>query len=91
MKRILVLGELAARGFTDVRSTRRSRKSNHDFKLIIAFVENNHTDAILDAARRAGATGSTLINQARGEDVDHSNTFFDLTLETQRDVVLLLV
>ncbi len=61
------------------------------FKLIIAFVEDNQTDAILDEARRAGATGSTLINQARGEGVEHSKTFFALTLESQRDVVLLLV
>ncbi len=61
------------------------------FKLILAFVEDRSTQAVLDAARKAGATGSTVINQARGEGVEKNKTFFGLTLETQRDVILLLV
>ncbi len=61
------------------------------FKLIIAFVEDSETQAVLEAARKAGATGSTVINQARGEGVEKSKTFFGLTLETQRDVILLVV
>lgn len=61
------------------------------FKLIIAFVEDSKTDDIMDAARDAGATGCTVINNARGEGIKESKTFFGLTLATQRDVVLLLV
>ena len=61
------------------------------FKLIVAFVEDNKTDAIMHAAREAGATGCTVINNARGEGIEESKTFFGLTLATQRDVVLLLV
>lgn len=61
------------------------------FKLIIAFVEDNKTDAIMDAARDAGATGCTVINNARGEGIKESKSFFGLTLSSQRDVVLLLV
>ncbi|RKZ87873.1 MAG: P-II family nitrogen regulator [Gammaproteobacteria bacterium] len=61
------------------------------FKLIICFVEDGKTDDVLDAAREAGATGSTIINNARGEGLKQSKTFFGLNLETQRDVVLFLV
>jgi nitrogen regulatory protein PII len=61
------------------------------FKLIIALVDDTTTNAVLDAARTAGATGSTVISQARGEGLEKSKTFFGLTLESQRDVVLLLV
>jgi len=61
------------------------------FKLIIALVDDTTTNAVLDAARKAGATGSTVINQARGEGLEQSKTFFGLTLESQRDVVLLMV
>ncbi len=61
------------------------------FKLIIALVEDSETQQVLDAARKAGATGSTVINQARGEGVNKSKTFFGLTLETQRDMILLVV
>jgi len=61
------------------------------FKLIIAFVEDPKTDDIMDAARQAGATGATVINNARGEGLSQKKTFFGLSLEAQRDVVLFLV
>lgn len=61
------------------------------FKLIIAFVEDKKTDEIMQAAREAGATGATVINNARGEGLEEAKTFFGLTLSTQRDVLLLLV
>jgi len=60
-------------------------------KLIIAFVEDSKTDAVMNAARESGATGCTVINQARGEGIEEKKTFFGLTLTTQRDVLLLLV
>jgi len=61
------------------------------FKLIIALVEDKKTDAVLDAARKAGATGSTILNQVRGEGIQETKTFFGLNLETQRDMLMFLV
>lgn len=61
------------------------------FKLLIALVEDSKTDAVINAAREAGATGTTVINNASGEGIEQSKTFFGLTLETQRDVLLMLV
>lgn len=61
------------------------------FKLIMVFVEDSHTDQVIDAARKAGATGATVINHARGEGKKAPKSFFGLSLTTQRDVVLLLV
>ena len=61
------------------------------FKLIIAVVEDADADEIVDAAREAGATGATIINQARGEGMKPAKTFFGMDLDSQRDVVLLLV
>jgi nitrogen regulatory protein PII len=61
------------------------------FKLIIALVEDDKTDAVLAAAREVGATGATVINQARGQGLEASKTFFGLGLETQRDVLMFLV
>src|SRR5210317_1087949 len=61
------------------------------FKMIIVFVEDTKTDAVMDAARDSGATGATVIHNARGEGLKVSKTFFGLSLETQRDVVLFLV
>ena len=61
------------------------------FKLIIAFVEDTRADKVMDAARVAGATGATIIGNARGEGLKKSKTFLGLSLETQRDVLLFLV
>jgi nitrogen regulatory protein PII len=61
------------------------------FKLIIAFVEDDKTDMVMEAARNNGAKGATVINHARGEGIKQQKTFFGLTLETQRDVLLFLV
>jgi len=61
------------------------------FKLIIALTEDSITDKIVEAAREKGATGSTVINSARGEGLNVAKTFMGLSLETQRDVILLLV
>lgn len=46
------------------------------FKLILAFVEDSKTDKVLDAARDAGATGATVINNARGQGLNQKRTFF---------------
>ena len=61
------------------------------FKMIVAFVDETSTDAVLDAAREAGATGATVINHARGEGVVKQKTFMGIGLDIQRDVVLWLV
>jgi nitrogen regulatory protein PII len=61
------------------------------FKLIIALTEDSKTDDVMEAAREVGATGATVINHARGEGLETSKTFFGLSLETQRDMLLFLV
>ncbi len=61
------------------------------FKLIIAFLDDEKTDAVMKAAREAGATGATIIGNARGEGLMPTKTFLGLSLETQCDVLLFLV
>lgn len=62
-----------------------------NLKLIVAFVSEERSEAVLDAARRAGATGSTVITHARGEGLNPEKTFFGLELTAQRDMLLFLV
>jgi len=61
------------------------------FKLIIALVEDSKTNKVMEAARAAGATGSSVINQVRGEGIIAPQTFFGLNLDTQRDMLMFLV
>lgn len=60
------------------------------FKLIIIMVEDQRTQNILDAAREAGATGCTVLNQARGEGVRPAKTFLGLSIDSQVDVIMML-
>lgn len=61
------------------------------FKLIIAFVDDEKTNPVMKAARDAGATGTTIIGNARGEGLVPAKSFFGLTLDAHRDVLLFLV
>ncbi len=61
------------------------------FKLLVVFVDDEHTEDVIDAAREEGATGVTVVTNARGEGLVPNRTFFGLSLETHRDVLLLLV
>jgi len=61
------------------------------FKLIIALTSEEKSDIVVKAAREAGAMGATVISHARGEGVNPVKTFFGLSLEMQRDVLLFLV
>ncbi|MCG8688232.1 MAG: P-II family nitrogen regulator [Desulfobacterales bacterium] len=60
------------------------------FKMILASVKPDVTDGIVDAAKKAGATGATII-PARGTGSHEAKTFFGLTLEVQTDIVMFLV
>jgi nitrogen regulatory protein PII len=60
------------------------------FKLIIIMVEDKRTREVLDTARDAGATGCTVLNQARGEGISPAKTFLGLSIDSQVDVIMLL-
>ncbi len=61
------------------------------FKMILAFVDDRYTDVVIQAARRSGAHGVTLLPSARGEGVEPKKSFLGLDLEARRDVLLLIV
>ncbi|MEZ5480062.1 MAG: P-II family nitrogen regulator [Thiolinea sp.] len=61
------------------------------FKLIIALVDEEKTEAVIEAAKQEGATGASVINNARGEGLLKKKTFLGLELDTPRNMILLLV
>ncbi|MCK5227131.1 MAG: P-II family nitrogen regulator [Desulfobulbaceae bacterium] len=60
------------------------------FKIILASVKSSISDSIVDAGKKAGATGATII-PARGTGVHEAKTFFGLSLEAQTDIVMFLI
>jgi len=62
-----------------------------NLKLIMAFVADEKTDVVLEAAREAGATGATVFPSVRGEGLEPEKTFLGLDLTAQRDVLMFMV
>lgn len=62
-----------------------------NLKMIMAFVADEKTEMVLDAAREAGATGATVFPSVRGEGLEPEKTFLGLELTAQRDVLVFLV
>lgn len=60
------------------------------FKLIVASVKQGLTDKVIDTAKKAGATGATII-PARGIGGEDKKTFFGLSIEGPTDVLLFVV
>ena len=61
------------------------------FKLLIVMTEDDLTAKAIETARAGGATGCTVITNARGEWLKPAKSFLGLTVASGRDVVLLLV
>ena len=57
------------------------------FKLIMTFVKPSITDQVVDAMKKAGATGATII-PARGTGMHEAKSFFGLSIENQTDIVV---
>ena len=60
------------------------------FKLIMAFVKPSITDAVVDAMKKAGATGATIV-PARGTGIHEAKSFLGLSIEDQTDIIVFLV
>lgn len=60
------------------------------FKLIVAFVKPRICDDVINAMKKAGATGATII-PARGTGIHEAKSFFGLTIEDQTEIILFLV
>ncbi len=61
------------------------------FKVIMAIVEDSLTRKLLKAAREAGATGSTVITNVRGEGLHRTIGILGLEITNVRDLLLFLV
>ena len=60
------------------------------FEMIVCIVNKGYSDVVMDAARKAGAGGGTVIH-ARGTANKQAEKLFNLVIEPEKDMVLLLV
>lgn len=60
------------------------------YELIIAIVNRGFSDAVMDAAKEAGAHGGTVF-LARGTGANDTQKFFGITIQPEKEVVMILV
>ncbi len=60
------------------------------FQVIMALVKPHITDLVVDAVKKAGATGATVI-PARGTGIHEAKTFFGLAIEDKTEILMFLV
>ena len=61
-----------------------------EMELIIAIVNSGYADDAMKAARSAGARGGTILN-ARGAGVDAQDRFYGITIQSEKEMVMLVV
>lgn len=62
---------------------------NFDYELIIAIANEGHTDAVMDAAREAGAGGGTVIH-AKGTGAANAEKFFKVSIAQEKEIILIV-
>lgn len=64
--------------------------SDAKYEMVCCIVNAGYSDLVMDAARSEGATGGTVIH-ARGTANKEAETIFQITIQPDKDAVLLLV
>ncbi len=61
---------------------------NHE--AIFCIVNSGYSETVMDAAKKLGARGGTVIN-ARGTANKDAETFFGITIQPEKEIVMILV
>ena len=57
---------------------------------IFCIVNSGYSDAVMDAAKKFGARGGTVIN-ALGTASKEAETFFHITIQPEKEIVMIIV
>ncbi len=62
----------------------------YQHEAIFCIVNSGYSEAVMDAAKKLGARGGTVIN-ARGTATKEAETFFHITVQPEKEIVMILV
>jgi len=63
---------------------------NNKFEMILCIVNTGFSETVMDAAKEVGARGGTVIH-ARGTANKEAEQFFQITIQPDKEIVLILV
>ena len=61
-----------------------------DYEVVLCIVNAGYSDVVMDAAREVGARGGTVIH-ARGTANKEAEQYFHITIQPDKDIVMILV
>lgn len=64
------------------------KKFTHE--VIFCIVNSGYSEAVMDAAKKGGARGGTVLN-ARGTAGKEAETFFGISVQEEKEIVMILV
>ena len=63
---------------------------SYDYEMIVCIVNAGFSDAVMSAAREYGAKGGTVLH-ARGTANPEAEHFFKITIQPEKEIVMILV
>lgn len=79
---------LGSRGYTR-ELIREKRGEKEMYEAIFVIVDKGKGEYVIDAAKKAGSRGATLIN-ARGSGIHETSTLFAMEIEPEKEIILIL-
>lgn len=62
---------------------------NYNYEIILAIANEGYTDAVMDAARAAGARGGTVLH-GKGTGSKDAEKFFSVSIASEKEVILIV-
>lgn len=63
---------------------------DYNHEAIFCIVNSGYSEVVMDAAKKLGARGGTIIN-ARGTANKEAEKFFNITIQPEKEIVMILV
>jgi len=89
-----IAGESTLRHFTEgqdiiLEEVKEMPNTTFLYELIIAIINRGYSDTVMDAARKAGAMGGTVLH-AKGTNPNRENSFFGLSIADEKEMLMIL-
>ncbi len=62
---------------------------NYNYEIILAIANEGYTDAVMNAAREAGARGGTVLH-GKGTASEEAKKFFNVSIASEKEVILIV-
>lgn len=69
--------------------TLEKEENNMNYKLVITIVEKGKAEQVIDAAKKAGSQGGTILG-GRGSGVHETKRIFNIEIEPEKEIILIV-